>query len=468
MPEYTPKYFQTYSPRVRVLVKDLETAQVLYDISDDLTSISTNKAYGRCSGTWQLMLPYRKWQRFGDEYVGYMDVLQPNQMLTVEMDAGNGAGFFPVMCGMIDRVSAVRQGGDVPQRAVKVSGRDMGKLLETHDVAFDIIAYNKGLADADLVAQNGGTIPNTRVSREWDRTHDSGSAGTIIRKVFDITMKNDMRTVKRVRFNDFTNDLWMVWNPNKSNTQGTPFWQYVKQIEHRPFNVLTTDTNHQNVDWFEIVLERYPYDPQNGALTRTNQPITGYTYWHTIGDTEIVSEDLGVSDQERVNLLSYQPAMNIQGQIMSYDVMMAHPDLTRWDKDDILINGLCPQVFVDNFTPPEMEDLYDADPANQRKASETAKGATDTLWNWYRNNHTYESGSVVVHLRPDIRVGNGLLIQQLDGSYKEYLVEQVSHQCVFNPRPQFFTTLQLTRGQKAIPRNAENAGKPQPVTKATP
>jgi hypothetical protein len=225
----TPKYFQTYSPRVRVLVKDLETAQVLYDISDDLTSLSTNKAYGRCSGTWQLMLPYRKWQRFGDEYVGYMDVLQPNQMLTVEMDAGNGAGFFPVMCGMIDRVSAFRQGGDVPQRAVKVSGRDMGKLLETHDIAFDIIAYS---------------------------------------------------------------------------------------------------------------------------------------------------------------------------------------------------------------------------------------GAAKILWNRYRNNHTYESGSVVVHLRPDIRVGNGLLIQQLDGSYKEYFIEQVSHQCVFNPRPQFFTTLQLTRGQKSIPRNAENAGKP--------
>lgn len=467
MPEYNPKYFQTYSPRVRVLVKDLETAQVLYDISDDLTSITTNKAYGRCSGTWQLMLPYRKWQRFGDEYVGYMDVLQPNQMLTVEMDAGNGAGFFPVMCGMIDRVSAVRQGGDVPQRAVKVSGRDMGKLLETHDIAFDIIAYNKGLADTEYMAQNGDTMPVTRMSREYDPTITTGTPGDIIKRVFELSMKSDLHAAKRIWFWNSAMDDWKCWNPTLANTRGTPFWQYIKQLEHRPFNILTTDTFVHNIDWFQITLEKYPYDTENGALKMVSSKATG-NRWHTIGDTEIVSEDIGVSDQERVNLLSYQPFINIQGQIMSYDVMMAHPNLTKWDQEDVYQNGLCAQVFADNFTPPNMEALYDADPSKQREGWDTAKAATDTLWNWYRNNHTYESGSVVVHLRPDIRVGNGLLIQQLDGSYKEYLVEQVSHQCVFNPRPQFFTTLQLTRGQKAIPRNAENAGKPQPVTKATP
>jgi len=119
---------------------------------------------------------------------------------------------------------------------------------------------------------------------------------------------------------------------------------------------------------------------------------------------------------------------------MSYDVMMAHNDLTSLDTSDIALNGLCPHVFVDSFVPPEMDGLYDSEQGRQLAAMGTASGAAKILWNRYRNNHTYESGSVVVHLRPDIRVGNGLLIQQLDGSYKEYFIEQVSHQCVFNPR----------------------------------
>lgn len=447
------KYFQTYSPRVRVLVKDLETAQVLYDISDDLTSISTNKAYGRCSGTWQLMLPYRKWQRFGDEYVGYMDVLQPNQMLTVEMDAGNGAGFFPVMCGMIDRVSAVRQGGDVPQRAVKVSGRDMGKLLETHDIAFDIIAYNRQLA-----AQDGTVQPQpASLTRQFNPLMSVGTPSNIINQAFDICIAQMLNTAKRIAFVSDCQDNYMMTQPALMTAQGTSFWTYAKAVEHAGFNILTTDTARGDVDAFLLVLEQVPIHPTTSHIDRQSDR------WHTIGDVEIVDEDLGVSDQERINLLSYQPIINQQAKIMSYDVMMAHNDLTNLNTSDIKLNGLCPHVFVDSFVPPEMDGLYDSEQARQLAAMNTAAGAAKILWNRFRNNHTYESGTVVVHLRPDIRVGNGLLIQQLDGSYKEYLVEQVTHQCVFNPRPQFFTTLQLTRGQKAIPRNAENAGKPKPA-----
>ncbi|MGE0917927.1 hypothetical protein [Trichlorobacter lovleyi] len=91
----TAPYFQTYSPRVRVLIKDAETASVLYDASDDLASMTTNKAYGRCSGTWQMMLPPTsiKWKNNDGGPLSWYDALEPDQMVTVEMDAGNGAGY---------------------------------------------------------------------------------------------------------------------------------------------------------------------------------------------------------------------------------------------------------------------------------------------------------------------------------------------------------------------------------------
>jgi len=456
---YKPQYFQTYSPRVRVTVKDLETADVLYDLSDDLTSLSTNKAYGRCSGTWQLMLTWtsKMWKTSNGQDLYWQNELEPNMMVAIEIDAGNGAGYFPVMCGLIDRVSAVRQGGPVPQRAVKVSGRDMGKLLETHDVAFDIIRYN-----LTLTSQDGEVLNTQALSRIWDPGMSMGAPGYLIGRAFE-TVLSDITSFQKFLFTDYTADIWQQTQTSFMTAQGIPFWQFIKQMEHHPYSILTTDTNSKNVDYFEVVLEKMPYSNETGKVERDADR------WHTIGDTEIVTEDLGVTDQERINLLSYQPNIYSLAKIFTYDVMMVHPDLTEISRNDIAINGLCPKVLKDVYIPPEMEDTQDADTSRTNAAIVTAKGMKEVLWNWYKDNHTYESGSVSIHLRPDIRVGNGLLVEQgSTGEYKEYMIEQVSHQCVFNPQPQFLTSLHLTRGQKATPANKEQAKPPQPVVKAIP
>ncbi len=433
-----------------MLVKDPVTAEQMYDLSDDLTSISTNKAYGRCSGTWQLMLPYRKWQRFGDEYVGYMDVLAPNQMLTVEMDAGDGAGMFPVMCGLIDRVSVVRQGGPVPQRMVKVSGRDFGKILETHDIAYDILTFNEQIATQ---SQNGQSVPITNtLTRAFDPLVITGTPKNLITKILEDCLLNVLEVADRVNFFPFVDDTSKMYEPNMMNAQGVPLWQFIKRCEHHPFNVLTTDTNDKDVNAFDIILEAQPIDGGTGNV----KPQSGK--WHTIGDAEIVSDDLGVSDQERINLVCYQPLMYQQSITNFQNISMVHPDFVEKDDASIKINGLHAHVVRDQFIPQDVKDPRNSD-GTQGKA--WSKVLTKRLWAWYKNNHTYESGSANIHLRPDIRVGSGLLIQQPDKTYREYFIEQVSHQCVFHPQPQFITTLQLTRGQKASPKNAENAGPPQ-------
>lgn len=448
-------YFQTYSPRVRVLIKDAETARVLYDASDDLASISTNKAYGRCSGTWQMMLPPTSIKRKNSNGgpLSWYDVLEPDQMVTIEMEAGNGAGFFPVMCGLIDRKSRVFNKGSQPQRMVKVSGRDMGKLLEVHDVAFDIIASNRKLAAQDGTEKS----EPASLTRIFDQGITTGSPAYIITKMYDICVSQMLGTTKRMAFVSDCQDSFLIHQQNLMTSQGVSFWQYAKQIEHAPFNILTTETARGNVDSFLMILEQMPINVTTGTIDRTADK------WHTITPPEIVAEDLGVSDHERINLLSYQPIIIQQGEVMGYDVMMAHEDLTRLDDASVKTHGLCPHVFRDQFLPPEMEHLLDADQQHTIDAINTAAGASEILWNRYRNNHTYESGTLSVHLRPDIRAGNGLLVQR-DGKYMEYLIEQVSHSCLFQSIPPVFeTTLQLTRGQKTTPNNQEQAGPPQPA-----
>lgn len=451
MSNYEPKYFTSYSPKVRVLVKDVETAELLYDLTDDLTSLSTNKAYGRCSGTWQLMVTYQS--NDSGKILNWADELAPNMMVTIEMDAGNGFGYFPVMCGLIDRISKVRGGGHIPQRSVKVSGRDMGKLLETHDVGLDIIAYNQALAAQDETKKNS----TLSMARQFDPGFSMGTPGQFMRKAFDTVLDNMLASTKRLKFTDYTNDKWQMSQPTFMTSQGMSFWNFIKQMEHAPYSILTTDTNTVTPNFFHVHLEKYPYNNETGHIERDEKQ------WHTIGDAEIISDDLGVCDQERINMVSFQPAIYLQTRIMSEDVMMAHKDLTKWEPDlvDIKKNGLAPKQFVDKFTPPDMYSPMDADDYRKDAAIKTASAMATMLWNWYKKNHTYESGSATVHLRPDVRVGSGLLIKQgSKDEYKEYFIEQVSHQCTFHPTPQFTTSLHLTRGQKPIPATKSMAAPP--------
>jgi len=446
-------YFTTYAPKVRVLIKEPVTADVLYVASDDLISISTNKAYGRCSGTWQMMLTNRsiRWKSSNGNELDWYDVLEPDQLVTIEMDAGNGAGFFPVMCGLIDRKSRVKQHGLLPQRVVKVSGRDMGKLLETHDVAFDIVAYSRSVAAQD------GTLKDqpAALTRVFNPLMSVGTPSSILNAAFKICISQMLETAKRIAFVSDCQDSYQIYQPNLMTAKGISFWRYAKQVEHAPFNVLTTDTARADVDSFMVVLEQTPYDSVTGRLDRTA------SRWHTINETEITDEDLGVSDQERINLVSYQPAIYLEAQVVTGDVMMAHADLTRLDTESAGLHGLSSRVFSDYFTPPEMESLNDSDQSRQIAAINSASGAAEILWNRYRENHTHETGTITVHLRPDIRVGDGLLICR-GNQYSEFFVEQISHQCVFNPMPKFTTTAQLTRGQAAAPAALDQAAEVQP------
>lgn len=100
------QYFTSYSPNCRVTIFDTQTGgnARFYDVSDDIISLGTIKAYGRCSGTWQIILTYVAMDKDGERY---SDKLRVNDTITIELDAGDGSGLKPIMRGLIDRVSPV-------------------------------------------------------------------------------------------------------------------------------------------------------------------------------------------------------------------------------------------------------------------------------------------------------------------------------------------------------------------------
>lgn len=290
------KYFQSYTPRVKVVKRDLISNDESYSLlSDEIISITTNKAYGRCSGTWQMILPYySRWYVDNDgKPIIWSNVLEPDHLLIIEMDAGDGSGLKNVMYGLIDRVSTVRQGGIQPQRTVKISGRDLGKLMEKYDVTYDALKIQE-----EFVKKQDSSPPQkeqTRV-RILDPKLMIGTSDEIIGHAFAYFWEN-MDYGHRFSFVSDTDDTWKILQPNMVQQLHTSFWQYISQADNRPYNMLHNDVDPDVQGQQLLVLEKNPLDDK-GELTRDADRSAA------IDDTEIISDDLGISDAERVNLLA--------------------------------------------------------------------------------------------------------------------------------------------------------------------
>lgn len=448
------KYFTSYTPRVRVKIRDINTGEEKCDLTDDLLSISTNKAYGRCTGTWQLMLPHRL-DVPGYGASTYLDVIGPDDVITIEMDMGDGE-WYPVMLGLVDRVSLVRQGGPNAVKQVKISGSDMGKLLDKHDISWDIL---KGTQQESLPKNDS---PNTETvsiqSRKLTPEIQVGTPASIILSMLDICLFQDNDSASRWISGvlNTTDDDWQTYQPQLMNLQGCSMWSAMDRVSHRPYNMLTTDTADSDVMKFAIRLERNPIDKE--GMLDDDLISADRCNLHTIDDTDIINEDLGVSDHERINLLYYCPTIYKQQADMTKDIALMTVQFTAYDPESIKQHGCCLKDIPDPFG----ESVLDT--AGSETFAAKATKRKDLFWAWYKDNHTYLSGTIVTHLRPDIRAGHGLLVKIGNtDDYMEYLVEQVSHQCQFAPVPMFTTSLHVTRGQAVTTTKKEQARPPEPV-----
>jgi hypothetical protein len=339
------------------------------------------------------------------------------------------------MIGLVDRVSVVRLGGNSPHRQVKISGQDMGKLLLKHDVGWDIEKFNL------MIAKSGDSDKKdayTQLNRQFDVSLTVKTAKDLVTQLFRDTFQAVLpkwASLFTLDADAVTED-WILWDPAIVNLQGCSIWAILTKVGHLPFNVLTTET--RGTQEFLVTLEPQPID-NNGMLVRSPDR------QRTIYETDIISDDVGVSDNERVNFLFYLPQFYLSAAGMSVPVAMAHPDLIQYYKPSIEIHGYCAKTFKDEFVPPSSN--RDLGPPDTSAWLLQAKDATVLLWNWYQFNHTYWSGTFQIHLRPDIKAGDELRHDLGNGEIMQYQIEQVSHQYIVWPQPQFTTTLHVTRGQ---------------------
>lgn len=442
------QYFTSYNPKHRVRFYRGDTGEDVFEvmrdnvdvdnISDDLISLVTNKAYGRAAGTWQMTLTCKVVPNVLGVMNTYDEHIMPDDIVTIELDAGGGDGMKVVMVGLVDRTSVVWQGGAIPQRQVKITGQDLGKLLLKHDVGWDVVKFNY-LQTADSGDSDAIKI-NAQLSRQFDPTLTVMTAKNLIERLFQQTFKDMLPTW--APFFDIdttgTTDDWILWNPAIVNLQGCSVWAALTHCMHEPFNVLTTET--RGLKDFVVTLEAQPIDDFGRLIRNPDRQ-------HTIYDTDIISDDVGISDNERINFLFYSPQFYLTSADMPVPVAMAHPDLIEYIDSSIEKHGYCAKTFKDDFVPPIVKWHAPLVLPSNSEWLLSAREAKSRLWSWYKLNHTYRSGMFQIHLRPEIKAGDELRRYFADDKIIQYQIEQVSHHYTVWPQLQFVTTLHVTRGQ---------------------
>lgn len=412
---------EIYSPRHRVLAKNLCDGRAFCDLTKDIISITTNKAYGRAFGTFQLVLPFCR----HDGHT-YDEWISPNDIITIEQSAGNGAALEFVMTGLVDRVSRGMNYDEegIPHRNIIISGRDFGKLLTDIQLGWDISGVRQ--------LMDYGTGTDAIVSAWLPRyLNQRGTPQELIEWLIQLFKEQLPGAFYPQYINSKidTDDTWVTYNPAMVGLRGTDAWSAMKRLENAPYNMLTTRTEKDGT--FNIILERTPID-ESGKLSRST--------YHLITTRDIIGEDIGRSDHERINLLCLWPPSfkTITNGVL--DIALAYPETVRYSESSTLVNGFAPKIIEPLYVPKSFWITEQDDPADV----DGIKERIDLFWAWYQNNHDYESGSFSIHGRPEIRPGDGLIHREYD---KQYLVEQVIHHYSVFPREESITTLQVTRGQ---------------------
>lgn len=427
-------YFRSiYSTELNVLYNSAPITSYEEDLSTAVIALKTSKAYGRSSGSYEIILVNKfitpnAAKKSDRTPTRLADFIQPGDIVFIRLDEGDGTGFQMVMAGPVERV-ALRESMTAegkPDIRVVIFGNDFGVLLERINLGWDISGKN-------AQKEFGLDEISTAVIRRYNLP--SGSPGECLEYLFT---KIFLPQIDKAIYSRYfylyieTNDDWKCFTPDLATTKGTTAWAAFKRLANEPWNVLTTQTAPDGT--LKIILERQPLDA-DGYSSRMQ-------YWQ-LDDRDLVSCDIGQSEAERVNLLCHWPFEYQMVQAGLIDLALADPQLTRMDEDSIRTYGVRQLVIETPFSQPSDDiPLCFARPVNANYAIQRAK----QYWAWFSQNHKLKSGTFTIRMRPGIQPGD-TIVRQITG--EEFRIESVSHH--FTPsmsRPYCQTILEVSRGQK--------------------
>lgn len=328
--------------------------------------------------------------------------------------------------GFTDRiqlsVQTSQEGG--PQRLVRITGSDTGKLLAKHTPGWKVqVSETNTGGDEMIAAMNAGIL------------FLSGSPDLMCKQIVEayFTSADQLAAWKdRFDFKFSSKDDWEIYERSLTAWSGT-VWSQLQTFSNDPWNILYTETNTSGK--LSVILEKSPFN-SIGFLELPE------TRKREVRTEDLIRYEIGVDDTQRVNHLFYRANLPLIG---SEGDTLRLVNLTKQDTDSIQMYGASIFEPQTNYFPPGTNPVLAVE-ENFTNLYQPLKERTETLWNWYRKNHMYESGTFEIKGDPTHRVCN--MLYHVDRKY-EYLIEQVNHTFNFGIRPSYTTSLGVTRGQRS-------------------
>jgi hypothetical protein len=418
---------QQYVPRQRVTIRRAENNHQPEYVSQDVINIQTHKAYGVPLGKFNITFPFAAKL----DGLRYDQLLKPNDIVLVELDGGYGGGFVPVMLGLVDEAMRVKRldGEGRPLRTSEIRCSDFGKIFIRHHCQWYL---------APSPAHIGSEEALTEVVY-GAKLRAGGTPAKIAKDIIEAEVFGIMPWTKDFISTDriTTEDNWYRTKVILSYQE--PVWEALRSVSNRPYNILHADTLENKQ--FGVILEKCPFD-ENGRLA-LQAPRT----LHFIDPEDIITEELGRNDLDRITYLYQKVDIGIFGEPTGQKLLYIKGDAIKYEEADIQKYGFIPWMPGSNFVPFPKSKGREVSPLladYKNSADRPVQERTALMWEWYRRNAEYESGLLTMHGRPDIRCGDGVLCKEMN---YQYLVEQVAHKWSFGDKPTCITSLHVTRGQ---------------------
>jgi len=470
------------------------------DPTDQLLSVTTNKALSAPAGTFSVTLAGDGWfmpdgvpkLKPNDLAVIYMGYKANNKSVTWTDGTTHTAteDLSTVMIGLIDTVTRTRSGGGngvQPQVTTTITGRDFGKLLIKSMLKF-YPELNWGTNEQHFFLTQVGWVTLLQAFTGADAIMGTPAKildtimRSILKKLVDIKWKvyddnitgavggpktASLGNMLRYRFaqTEFTIPFYMTAQQYEGSV-----WNLMERVNLKPFTELFVDTRDRwDVDWGDghagqVVTEvcEESSDSSKGALSEDkgkwdypstmfgkkdgaqavvvfrNTPFT-QELWSKLRTHDLFSEDIiteTLSYSDNENYNLFWSGTTLTPFASTFDLKRVNPPLIN--EDNVKRYGLNSlEIQIEG-----LQLLKASEPTQTVSLVTMAKSLNQKLKDWFEHNDTYLSGTLEIRGKADLKIGQKLIHKELG---LEFYVEGVTQN--FQVYGEWHTVAQVTRGR---------------------
>lgn len=460
------------------------------DVDEDVIAFNYSKTIDAPSGQFSVTLLPRTGDALDSavnlrQVAHYYRTVRPNHMVSLGVDEDGG-----IMLGLVDRVARTHNhAGPSVSMAVTISGRCCGKVLEVdHVIRASLAVGEYPKFRRDIEAAIGDDTPLLDVLLGLWAPVDGSDDGvpTFIGKSLDeviefiLSQSTSMRlplmadaTGGTGKASDYISVARSVttWNADRiysdspSEYEGT-VWSFVWGVIDPDFYELRLDyqPNESRLPELELIVRPKPFDEQALQWAPTYEE-TGLTWEklttqvhgrenHEIPFTDLVSANLGFGDGDALSYYLVTSQHDLIGNANAQAEGLYYPLVDLYVARRFGLKAYQAQL---SLVSADLQLKINQDDNYVSAVSTEVHEFRNRLFNWYRMNPWFESGSITVPGRDEYRCGDPVFLPWAipaigDEPGLRYYCIGVSQSWQLGPAGrvgQYLSTLSLTRGHNA-------------------